>query len=48
MDYLGESGIGAWQYGTPEQAKMAEGMSGAMAAQAWSTTCSPGWLTAKT
>ncbi len=30
MDYLGESGIGAWQYGTPQQAKMAEGMSGAM------------------
>ena len=28
MDYLGESGIGAWQYGTPQQAKMAEGMSG--------------------
>ncbi|GGA63984.1 beta-galactosidase [Edaphobacter acidisoli] len=26
MDYLGESGIGAWQYGTPQQAKMAEGM----------------------
>src|SRR5882757_3733390 len=24
MDYLGESGIGAWSYGTPEQAKMAE------------------------
>ena len=24
MDYLGESGIGAWQYGTPQQAKMAE------------------------
>jgi beta-galactosidase len=30
MDYLGESGIGAWQYGTPQQAKMAEGMSGMM------------------
>jgi beta-galactosidase len=30
MDYLGESGIGGWQYGTPQQAKMAEGMSGAM------------------
>ena len=30
MDYLGESGIGAWQYGTPEMAKMAEGMAGAM------------------
>ncbi len=30
MDYLGESGIGAWQYGTPEQAKMAEGASGMM------------------
>jgi beta-galactosidase len=28
MDYLGESGIGAWQYGTPQQAKMAEGISG--------------------
>jgi len=28
MDYLGESGIGAWQYGTPQQAKMAEGMGG--------------------
>ncbi len=31
MDYLGESGIGAWQYGTPQQAKMAEGISGMMA-----------------
>ncbi len=31
MDYLGESGIGAWQFGTPQQAKMAEGMSGMMA-----------------
>ncbi len=30
MDYLGESGIGAWQYGTPQQAMMAERMSGAM------------------
>jgi len=30
MDYLGESGIGAWEYGTPEQAKMVLGMSGAM------------------
>jgi len=30
MDYLGESGIGAWEYGTPEQAKMAAEMSGAM------------------
>ena len=27
MDYLGESGIGAWTYGTPQQAKMADGMS---------------------
>jgi beta-galactosidase len=26
MDYLGESGIGAWRYGAPQQAKMAEGM----------------------
>ena len=34
MDYLGESGIGAWQYGTPEQAKMAEGMAGMMAGTA--------------
>ena len=24
MDYLGESGIGAWSYGTPEQAQQAE------------------------
>jgi beta-galactosidase len=24
MDYLGESGIGAWSYGTPDQAKIAE------------------------
>jgi beta-galactosidase len=31
MDYLGESGIGAWQYGTPQQANMAEGMAGMMA-----------------
>jgi len=30
MDYLGESGIGAWQYGTPQQAKMAEGMASMM------------------
>ncbi len=30
MDYLGESGIGAWQYGTPQMAKMAAGMAGAM------------------
>ena len=30
MDYLGESGIGAWTYGTPEQAKTAEQMSGMM------------------
>ena len=34
MDYLGESGIGAWTYGTPEQAKMAEGMSGMMSSTA--------------
>lgn len=34
MDYLGESGIGAWQYGTPQQAKMAEGMAGMMAGTA--------------
>ena len=34
MDYLGESGIGAWQYGTPQQAKMAEGMAGVMAGTA--------------
>jgi beta-galactosidase len=31
MDYLGESGIGAWQYGTPKQAKIAKGMEGMMA-----------------
>lgn len=30
MDYLGESGIGAWSYGTPEQAKMADQMSAMM------------------
>jgi beta-galactosidase len=30
MDYLGESGIGAWSYGTPEQAKMAAQMMGGM------------------
>ena len=30
MDYLGESGIGAWSYGTPEQAKMANQMMGTM------------------
>jgi beta-galactosidase len=30
MDYLGESGIGAWSYGTPEQAKMAEQTMGSM------------------
>jgi beta-galactosidase len=31
MDYLGESGIGAWQYGTPQQAQMAKRMEGMMA-----------------
>jgi beta-galactosidase len=31
MDYLGESGIGAWTYGTPQQAKIATQMMGAMA-----------------
>ena len=30
MDYLGESGIGAWSYGTPEQAKMDAQIMGAM------------------
>ena len=30
MDYLGESGIGAWSYGTPEQAKIANQIMGAM------------------
>ncbi|HLY42173.1 MAG TPA: glycoside hydrolase family 2 TIM barrel-domain containing protein [Terracidiphilus sp.] len=30
MDYLGESGIGAWSYATPEQAKTADRMSGMM------------------
>ena len=30
MDYLGESGIGAWSYGTPEQAKQAAQITGAM------------------
>jgi beta-galactosidase len=30
MDYLGESGIGAWTYATPEQAKMADQMSAMM------------------
>jgi beta-galactosidase len=30
MDYLGESGIGAWSYGTPEQAQQAAQISGAM------------------
>ena len=34
MDYLGESGIGAWTYGTPQQAKMAEQMMGTMAGTA--------------
>ncbi len=31
MDYLGESGIGAWSYGTPEEAQTAEKMMGSMA-----------------
>jgi beta-galactosidase len=31
MDYLGESGIGAWQYGTPQQAAMADGAAVMMA-----------------
>jgi beta-galactosidase len=30
MDYLGESGIGAWTYATPEQAKMTDQMSSMM------------------
>jgi beta-galactosidase len=30
MDYLGESGIGAWSYGTPEQAAMAAQIMGAL------------------
>ncbi len=30
MDYLGESGIGAWSYGTPEQAQQAARIMGAM------------------
>jgi beta-galactosidase len=30
MDYLGESGIGAWSYGTPDEAKMAQQIMGAM------------------
>jgi beta-galactosidase len=30
MDYLGESGIGAWSYGTPEQAKAAQQIMGGM------------------
>ena len=30
MDYLGESGIGAWSYGTPEQAKLADQISAMM------------------
>jgi len=34
MDYLGESGIGAWQYGTPQQAKMAGAVEGMMSGTA--------------
>jgi len=34
IDYLGESGIGAWVYGTPEQAAMAEKLPGMMQAMA--------------
>ena len=30
MDFLGEFGIGAWSYGTPEQAQIAEKMMGSM------------------
>jgi beta-galactosidase len=30
MDYLGESGIGAWSYGTPQQAQIAGQIMGAM------------------
>jgi beta-galactosidase len=30
MDYLGESGIGAWSYGTPEEAQIAAQIMGAM------------------
>ncbi len=31
MDYLGESGIGAWSYGTPEEAQAANQIAGSMA-----------------
>ncbi len=34
MDYLGESGVGAWQYGTPQQAQMADMMNNAPASTA--------------
>ena len=30
MDYLGESGIGAWSYGTPEEAQIGQQIMGAM------------------
>jgi beta-galactosidase len=31
MDYLGESGIGAWSYGTPEQAQVGQRLMGGLA-----------------
>jgi beta-galactosidase len=34
MDYLGESGIGAWSYGTPAEAQMATQIRGSMASTA--------------
>jgi len=34
MDYLGESGIGSWSYGTPEQARMATQAMGVMVSAA--------------
>lgn len=34
MDYLGESGIGAWSYGTPAEAQMATQIMGSMASTA--------------
>jgi beta-galactosidase len=34
IDYLGESGIGAWSYATPEQAKQAVQIAGAMSSTA--------------
>ncbi len=44
MDYLGESGIGAWSYGTPEEAQIGSADHGRDDEHGdWWTRCSSGW-----